>query len=233
MGFSARIVAVEADWPDAEAVDRYVRRRPGPGPQASVESDGVAKRAGREPAFLRFPTWMWRNQEVKEFVEWLREWNRGIIDVHDAVAGFYGFQTYTHLGASMRAVIEYLDHIDKGMASAARNRYARLMQWAEGAAGILGSELSSHQDSRGARTKVLAMLKDLLRKRCEYSSARWNGVEFHGSEQNTRTLSRSARADAGEGAHYLGLYPHQRRLTNEMGTDAEHYFRAMYYGHDR
>src|SRR5438128_4852537 len=54
-GFS--IVAVEADWPDAATIDRYVRHKP---PQAEAE-----------PAFRRFPTWMWRNTDVNEFVRWL------------------------------------------------------------------------------------------------------------------------------------------------------------------
>src|SRR5436853_3230676 len=51
------IVAVEADWPDAAAIDRYVRH--------------AAPSAATEPAFRRFPTWMWRNVEVHDFVEWL------------------------------------------------------------------------------------------------------------------------------------------------------------------
>src|SRR3954462_1697386 len=38
------IVAVEADWPDAASIDRYVRHRP--------------KREGEEASFQRFPTWM-------------------------------------------------------------------------------------------------------------------------------------------------------------------------------
>jgi hypothetical protein len=50
------IVAVEADWPDAEAVDRYVRHRPGPGARASVGPQGETRKQGREAAFLRFPT---------------------------------------------------------------------------------------------------------------------------------------------------------------------------------
>src|SRR5207249_1550721 len=58
-GFS--IVAVEADWPDAARIDRFVRhRRPEP---------------SEEQAFARFPTWMWRNIEVHDFVGWLREHN--------------------------------------------------------------------------------------------------------------------------------------------------------------
>ena len=59
-GFS--IVAVEADWPDAASIDRYVRHRP--------------RREGEEAAFERFPTWMWRNTDVDAFVRWLRGHNR-------------------------------------------------------------------------------------------------------------------------------------------------------------
>ena len=55
------IVAVEADWPDAASIDRHVRHRSG--------------RDDAEPAFRRFPTWMWRNEEVEAFVEWLRVHN--------------------------------------------------------------------------------------------------------------------------------------------------------------
>src|SRR6185503_4898925 len=50
------VVAVEADWPDAASLDRYVRDRPAP--------------AHAEPPFRRFPTWMWRNTEVEAFTEW-------------------------------------------------------------------------------------------------------------------------------------------------------------------
>src|SRR5690242_16057626 len=42
------IVAVEADWPDAAHLDRFVRHRP--------------RREGEEAAFRRFPIWMWRNR---------------------------------------------------------------------------------------------------------------------------------------------------------------------------
>ena len=47
---SFTIVAVEADWPDAAAVDRFVRHKPA--------------RPGTDRAFERFPTWMWRNEEL-------------------------------------------------------------------------------------------------------------------------------------------------------------------------
>jgi erythromycin esterase-like protein len=55
------ILAVEADWPDAATIDRYIRHRPW--------------REGELRAFERFPAWMWRNQEFDGFVRWLREHN--------------------------------------------------------------------------------------------------------------------------------------------------------------
>src|SRR3954466_9455704 len=99
------IVAVEADWPDAAWVDRYVRHRP--------------HRAGEEAAFQRFPTWMWRNEEVDAFVRCLRGHNRG--RAHEEMAGFYGLDLY-NLAGSMRAVIDYLDGTDPEAAKVARQR---------------------------------------------------------------------------------------------------------------
>ncbi|KAK3942455.1 erythromycin esterase-domain-containing protein [Diplogelasinospora grovesii] len=199
------IVAIEADWPDAEAVDRYVRQRsggPATEPPASVEPVPAAKQAGREPAFMRFPTWMWRNAEVQAFVEWLRAWNKkNYADVHDAV-GFYGLDLYS-LGTSMRAVIKYLEKMnDKTMVEKARDRYGKLMMWAEDPHQY-GLEALVSGNFRGYEKEVTDMLKDLLSKRLEYSAATWDGVEFHSSEQNARLV-----------------------------RDAERYYKAMYYGRD-
>ena len=177
------IVAGEADWPDAETVDRYVRSRPGPGPAGSVEPIPVAKEAGREAAFTRFPTWMWRNLEVHGFVEWLRRHNRGK-DPHDAV-GFYGLDLYS-LGASIEAVIDYLDNVDPNLAEIARRRYHRLLDWAEEPQEYgLEAMMTAFQ---GYENEVVSMLKDLLSKRLEYSAAMWDGEEFHSGEQNAQVV---------------------------------------------
>ena len=61
-GFNA--VAIEGDWPDAFRVNRFVRG-------ATEDRDELAALGG----FKWFPTWMWRNGVVLEFVEWLRAWN--------------------------------------------------------------------------------------------------------------------------------------------------------------
>src|SRR5436309_9533879 len=53
-GFSA--VAVEADFPDAYRINRYVRAESGTG-------QAIDSLAG----FKRFPAWMWRNADVLDF----------------------------------------------------------------------------------------------------------------------------------------------------------------------
>lgn len=182
------IVATEADWPDAEAVDRYVRRRRGPGVPAGSGSDPTAdppvKSASRDRPFSRFPTWMWRNLEVHDFVAWLRAFNKGR-KVKDAV-GYYGLDLYS-MGASMRAVISYLDHVDGKMARAARKGYGRLMPWAEHPHEYGLQAL--HSSFKGYEKDVLEILRGLLIKRIEYSSQPGDGDEFHSSEQNARLVA--------------------------------------------
>jgi erythromycin esterase-like protein len=108
-GFSA--VAVEADWPDAYRVNRYVRGR-------SKDADAAEALSG----FARFPQWMWRNADVLDFVGWLREHNDGQ-GADAAKAGFYGLDLYS-LHASMHAVVDYLRIVDPEAAARAAHRYA-------------------------------------------------------------------------------------------------------------
>lgn len=107
-GFAA--VAVEADWPDAHRVNRYVR---GLGSDASSEQ----ALAG----FKRFPTWMWRNADVVNFIDWLRAYNNAMPSPA-GTAGFYGLDLYS-MYASIGEVLHYLDKIDPEAAQRARFRF--------------------------------------------------------------------------------------------------------------
>jgi erythromycin esterase-like protein len=109
-GFHA--IALEADWPDSYQVNRYIR---------GMGKDTDANQA--LSGFKRFPTWMWRNREVLELVEWLRAYNKD--RTYEKQVGFYGLDLYS-LHASIAAVIEYLDKVDPAAAQRARHRYAVL-----------------------------------------------------------------------------------------------------------
>jgi erythromycin esterase-like protein len=108
-GFDA--IAVEADWPDALCVSRFVQL---------ASSDQTADQA--LAGFQRFPQWMWRNTEIVELVYWLRLHNSQIAPAGSRT-GFFGLDLYS-LRKSMAAVVRYLDRVDPEAAKRARERYS-------------------------------------------------------------------------------------------------------------
>jgi erythromycin esterase-like protein len=108
-GFTA--VAVEAEFPDAYRVNRFVR--------------GSDKDLTPEEALLsfqQFPTWMWRNTDVVNFVSWLRQYNDTLSSDRPKV-GFYGLDLYS-MYISIGEVLKYLEQVDPEAAKRARERYA-------------------------------------------------------------------------------------------------------------
>jgi protein-L-isoaspartate(D-aspartate) O-methyltransferase len=165
------IVAVEADWPDAAAIDRYVRHR-------THDSDP-------EVVFQRFPTWMWRNTDVDEFVHWLREHNAECDPGRQV--GFHGLDLYS-LNRSIRAVIDYLDRVDPEAAGIARERYSCLTPWARDPAGY--GRMALNKGYAVCEQAVTDMLRELLERRLEYLDHRDDHLD---AEQNAR-LVRNAEA---------------------------------------
>lgn len=105
------VIAVEADWPDALRVSKYIQ---------GVSGDRHPLEALQ--GFQRFPLWMWRNQEIVRFIRWLRFYNKTIHDTASRI-GFFGLDLYS-LRTSMESVLRYLDQIDPESAQQARQRYA-------------------------------------------------------------------------------------------------------------
>lgn len=167
-------VAVEADWPDAYRVNRYVRG-------AGTDEDAVESLGD----FGRFPTWMWRNADVLDFVGWLRTHNAA--QAVEARAGFYGLDLYS-LRASMQAVLAYLDKVDPDAARRARTRYGCFDQF--------GEEMQDYGYAAAAglhptcEREVVSQLLDLHRRRVEYASrdGRVARDEFFFAEQNARLV---------------------------------------------
>jgi protein-L-isoaspartate(D-aspartate) O-methyltransferase len=167
-----RFVAIEADWPDAARVDHYVRHFQYPPSEWT--------------AFARFPTWMWRNTEVRDFVSWLRKHN-GTVERSQRVA-FHGLDLYS-LYDSIRSVLNYLDEVDPVSASVARERYGCLTPWQRdpatyGHAALTGSYPTCEAD-------VVRALTDLLAKRRAY--AEHDGERFLDATQNARLVANAER----------------------------------------
>lgn len=206
-------VAVEADWPDAYRVNRYVRG-------TDEDIDGREALSG----FQRFPAWMWRNRDVLEFVEWLRMHNEGLAAGAPQI-GFYGLDLYC-LFASIGEVLRYLDRVDPQAARRARERYACFDHY--------------HQDSQrygyatgyglapDCEDEVVAQLAELrthaVRYRNEKSThAQLARDEFFYAEQNARLVQNAER-------YYRAMYQgrvsswnlRDRHMTDTLDALAAH-----------
>jgi erythromycin esterase-like protein len=165
-------VAVEADWPDAYRVNRYVRGE-------SDDSDG---RAALDD-FQRFPTWMWRNTVVLDFVEWLRAHNDGLPPSAPKV-GFYGMDLYS-LNSSVEAVVRYLDKVDPEAARRARERYACFERFEKDTQAYGYAASSGEIDP--CEDEVIAQLVELQRRAGELAGRDGRAAdEYFYAEQNAR-----------------------------------------------
>ena len=171
-GFAA--VAVEADWPDAYRINRFVRG-------GSADEEAVQSLAD----FGRFPTWMWRNADMLDFIGWLRAHNEAL--PADKRAGFYGLDLYS-LRASMQAVLAYLDKVDPDAGRRARHRYGCFDQFGEemqeyGYAASFGLHPSCERE-------VVSALLELHRQRAAYASrdGRVAPDDYFFAEQNARLV---------------------------------------------
>lgn len=168
-------IAVEADWPDAYRVNRYVMGQ-------SSDTSATASLAD----FQRFPAWMWRNRDIVGFIDWLRARN----DAHahpQTKVRFYGLDLYS-LRASMEAVVRYLDSVDPEAAALARERYS-CFDHVRGE-GTAYSRTIGLNIALPCEQQVVAQLVD-LRQRAAQLLARDGWVaqdEFFSAEQNARLV---------------------------------------------
>jgi erythromycin esterase-like protein len=168
------VVAAEADWPDAARIDRWVR--------------GTGDEERPDEAFTRFPTWMWRNHEVLEFVDWLRDHNERVTAEGGRQAGFYGLDLYS-LYDSIGEVLRYLDRVDPEAARIARHRYGCLTPFQSDPAMYGLAALTDRY--RSCEDEVVAMLTDLRGRRGQ--ARLHDGVDILDVEGNARVAANAER----------------------------------------
>ena len=166
------VVAVEADWPDAARIDGYVRHHD-PRPRSG-------------DSFVRFPTWMWRNQEVLAFADWLRHYNDGRKDI--AQASFHGLDVYS-LSESIAAVLEYLDAVDPDEAARARWRYGCLTPWQDHPAEY--GKAVIHGQQHPCEDAAVEQIHQLFCKRLEYIEN--DGEKWFDAAQNAKIVAAAER----------------------------------------
>jgi erythromycin esterase-like protein len=190
------VVAVEADWPDAARINDYVRHQ--------------APRPRRGDVFVRFPTWMWRNQEVLAFADWLRGHNQDSPLARQA--SFHGLDVYS-LSESIHAVLAYLDKVDPEEAEHARRRYGCLTPWQDEPAHY-GRAMTISGGS-GCEDGVVAQLRMLLDQRLELLGQ--DGEAWFDAYQNARIVRAAER-------YYRAMY---RSSTESWNLRDRHMFETL------
>ncbi len=165
-------IGIEGDWPDAARIDHYVRH--------------IEYPASEWTAFARFPTWMWRNQEVRKFVDWLRHHNQDLPATRRTAV--YGLDLYS-LHRSIHVILEYLNEVDPKAAQVARRRYGCLTPWQSDPATYGRAALTGAY--RTCEDEVVLMLGDLLKKQQRYTSQ--DGERYLDALQNARLVANAEK----------------------------------------
>jgi len=181
------ILALEADWPDAAAIDQRVRSRP--------------TTPLREPMFSRFPSWMWRNREMGALVDWIERRNKAVAEPVARVS-VHGLDIYS-LNNSIGAVLDYLDRVDPLAARRARELYACFTPWERDPATYGRAVVSGNLD--GCEREAVSTLKSLLEERLRYS--RNDGDAFFDAARNATVVSEAER-------YYRSMYRGARESWN-------------------
>ena len=177
------VVTIEGDWPDTATIDRYVRGLPG--------------ESLRTPPFSRFPTWMWRNQEMRRFVDWLADHNGRQRNVDDKVS-VHGLDLYS-LNNSIGAVLSYLDRVDPAAAAAARVRFACFSPWETdpatyGRAAVSGQTKDCEEEAVATLTRLLDHhVQYLARDGESFFDAEWNAKVVRDAERYYRAMYYGSR----------------------------------------
>lgn len=174
-GFNA--VVLEANWSDAEALDRFI-----------AGGDDASTAEGALAVFGRFPAWMWRNRELASFLEWLREHNESV-NPEERVR-LYGMDLYA-IDDSLEAVPRLLERVDPAIAQRARERYRCLERFSDDLAAY-GSAVASGR-TRSCEELVEQQFEELLDLQKRSSSSEISIDLLFSIEQHARVVRNGER----------------------------------------
>lgn len=165
-------IAVEGDWPDCYAINRYVKQYDGAGDSAVDVLH----------TFGRWPTWMWANWEIVALAEWLRQYNADNVQ-H---VGFYGLDVYS-LWESMSAIISYLQQTDPSLVPVAHAAFRCFEPYGEDEQAYAWS---THMVPDTCEDEVVCLLQELHTKAPRYDG---DPEAAFSAEQNARVAVEAER----------------------------------------
>jgi erythromycin esterase-like protein len=139
--------------------------------------------------FQRFPAWMWRNTEVRDFVTWLRHHNS--VQSPSARTGFYGLDLYS-LFTSIEAVLGYLEETDPEAANRARYRYGCFEHFGEDSQAYgYSATFDLAQSCEDEVVRQLVEMRELAARKRVSDGA--DAEELFAAEQNARLVLNAER----------------------------------------
>lgn len=140
-------IAVEGDWSSTSRINKFVKHKSG-GPATIDEA---------MESITRWPLWMWKNEEVKELVLWMHEYNEDLAP--EERVGFYGIDVYDNFTV-MDDVLEWILGIDPDIGKSASNAYSCMTRFSEPGDYVRMIQ-QSRQDCASDMEEVLEMVRGL------------------------------------------------------------------------
>jgi len=182
-------IAVEGDWPAMSRINEFVKHKP-TGPESVEEAMNYID---------RWPLWMWRNQEVRELLEWLHEYNTN--RPQNERIGFYGVDLYAKQDA-MRQVINYFETIDSDLAGQASRAYSCLTRHEEIQA-YLQMVARTGEHCGNDLEQVLTMVRETENENWAFFNAEQNAKVAINAEKHFRgNLQRGAQSWNERASHF-------------------------------
>jgi len=170
---SFNCIAVEGDWPDCMAINKYVKNY-------SDSTETVQEVLSK---FNRWPTWMWANWEIAALATWLREHNGHKETAHKV--GFYGMDVYS-LWDSLKTMVDFLETEDPEAASLAKDAYRCFQPYEKD-----DSYASAVFHNRAnCREQVIHLLSEISRKAPQYDTQPEAGLN---AEINSLVIANAER----------------------------------------
>lgn len=168
-------IAVEGDWPDCYNLNKYIK-----GKSEFTDAREIMR------GFERWPTWMWANEEVLDFIEWLKEHNKDLPE--NRKVGFYGLDVYS-LWESLRALILYLEKTGSPALEGAYSAYRCFEPFREDISGYgFGTPMVDSSCEKEVRTLLLEMIRSRESGSEEEFNAEQNAYVIEGAENYYRTM---------------------------------------------
>lgn len=200
-------IGVEGDWPDCWRVNRWVCGYA----NQELDAEGVLAR------FERWPTWMWANHEVADFLEWLRDWN--LAREEQQRVGFYGLDVYS-LWDSLREVFSWLEENAPEALPAAERAWQCFLPYREDPHEYAWSTRLVPDNCEDDVVRLLAEVQGRIAEQHERDhgafDAEQNAVVAAGAENYYRTMVRGDRQSWNVRDHHM--VDTIERVTRHLGA---------------